>query len=36
MSVKGARLSLPSDKGALLFRRRMSEKIRAEQAAQQK
>ena len=36
MSAKGARLSLPSDKGSLLFRRRMSEKIRAEQAAQQK
>lgn len=30
MDAKGARLSLPSDQGALLFRRRMSEKIRAE------
>ena len=36
MDAKGARLSLPSDKGSLLFRRRMSEKIRAEQATQQK
>lgn len=34
MDAKGARLSLPSDKGALLFRRRMSEKIRAEQATE--
>lgn len=31
MDIKGARLSLPSDKGSLLFRRRMSEKIRIEQ-----
>lgn len=36
MDAKGARLSLPSDKGSLLFRRRMSEKIRAEQAVKQK
>lgn len=36
MDTKGARLSLPSDKGSLLFRRRMSEKIRAEQAAKEK
>ena len=34
MDAKGARLSLPSDQGALLFRRRMSEKIRAEQATE--
>lgn len=32
MDAKGARLSLPSDKGSLLFRRRMSEKIRAEKS----
>lgn len=30
MDAKGARFSLPSDKGALLFRRRLSEKIRLE------
>lgn len=36
MDAKGARLSLPSDKGALLFRRRMSEKIRAEAAKSKK